>query len=106
MFFIFRTITRGGSRRTQQTSQKPAGPPMTGAGWVLVVVFLVAGAALTALFKHGHTANGVAFLEAFGVLVLAVFLVAGLFGGGGNKGPKVPADELREAVQQAANKDR
>lgn len=105
MFFIFRTITRGGRRRSG-TPQKPAGPPMTGASWVLVVVFLIAGSALTALFKHGGTSNGVAFLEAFGVLVLAVFLVAGLFGGGGNKGPKVPADELREAVQAEANKDR
>ena len=103
MFFIFRTVTRG-TRRPRAQQQKPAGPPMTGAGWVLAVVFLIACSGLTALFKHAGASDGAAFLESFATLVVVLFVIAGL--SGGSKGPKVSADEIREAVQQAANNER
>ena len=61
-----RTITAAARRRPAKPAapQKPAGPPMTGAGWVLAVVFLIACSGLTALFEHAGASNGAAFLEA------------------------------------------
>ena len=93
MFFFFRmgrrtirAAARSGGQRKPATPQKPAGPPMTGAGWVLAVVFLIACSGLTALFKHAGASNGAAFLEAFAVVAVVLFVIAGL--SGGKQGPQ------------------
>ncbi len=86
MFFLIRTAARSGGRRRLAAPRKPAGPPMTGAAKVFLVAFLLAGAGLTALFKHAGVSNGPAFLMSFGVLVLVLWLLAAFIGGGGSNG--------------------
>ncbi len=102
MFFLIRTAGRG--RRRPAAPQKPAGPPMTGTAWLFLVVFLLAGAGLTALFKGPGTSNGEAFLMAFAVDVLGFALLAALCGGGKGKGRGIPADEVRAAYARQAGR--
>ncbi len=99
MFFLIRTAARSGGQRNR-APQKPAGPPMTGAAKVFLVAFLLAGAGLTALFKHAGVSNGPAFLMSFGVLVLVLWLLAAIIGGGRSNGRKVTADEVRAAYAE------
>ena len=111
IFRVGRDVTRvaaqAGNQRKPATAQKPT-PAMTGAGWVFLVLFIVAGAWLAELFEdHLHAGRGAAFLMAFGVLVLILAPLVMAAGGNGNRKSRA-ATQIRaaHAEQERAKRDR